>query len=115
MKAKRGCKKPGEDYEGSQVFRYTSPYLQDGDDMLNECPVGKIMRESPHVYDAIAAHTYSENGALNPLECSPWLQAAIRVVGSERGRLEDMRQEEQRNKVDAKRGQSLRKRRGNHN
>lgn len=74
--------------EGQMVFRSTSPLLvNDGKPAeLRECPVGFVARECPQAYDAILAHTYSDNGCINPLEMAPWGQEMIRIVGSERAR-----------------------------
>lgn len=103
MQKLRGCKKPGVNIEGSMAFRFTSPelYRMEKDDavedgaysLLRSCPVGRILSDGPYVYDAIAAHSYAEAGALNPLEATQWLQQALRVVGSERARLRQMERE----------------------
>jgi hypothetical protein len=95
------------------VWRYTSPMLDSmGPDaaVLRECPVGLILREGPHVYDAIAAHAYAENGALNPLDSPPYLQSAIRVVASERARLRELADADRQTKKDqAYLGKALRR------
>lgn len=108
--------------ECQQPFRFTSPLLYERErveeapgkyTVLHECPVGYVQREAPHIYRAIAAHSYAENGSLNPLESPGWLQQAIGVVGSEKERLRRMADEERKSKGDANYGQrALRARNG---
>jgi hypothetical protein len=90
------------------AFRSTSPHLQpkdgkevEGRDIVRECPVGMVLRETPYVYDAVSAASYVESGALNPLEAPRWLQDAARIVGSERGRMFDIKQQQRRGASDA--------------
>jgi hypothetical protein len=90
------------------AFRSTSPHLQpkdgkevEGRDIVRECPVGMVLRETPHVYDAVSAASNTESGAINPLEVPRWLQDSLRIVGSERGRLFDIKQQQRRSAGDA--------------
>jgi hypothetical protein len=71
--------------------------------LLTECPTGAVLREAPHVYQAIATQSYIEGGAINPLECSPWAQAAFQIIGSERARLMERKQEMRKLKSNSKR------------
>lgn len=93
------------------AFRFSSPDLREEDRILRECPVGAVLREAPYVYGAINAHAYAENGAFNPLESPLWLQAALRIVGSEKARHLEAKMEEDRVKRDSKRGMAVRSRR----
>lgn len=87
------------DYKPRQAFRLTSPLLNESDDaVIRECPTGHVLRNAPHVYRAIAAQNYVESGAVNPFTLSPWAQAAMQVVGSERTRLMEL--ERQRKQAD---------------
>lgn len=72
-------------------FRFSSPsLLEDGEPLvIKECPVGLVIREAPYVFQAIRIANYVENGAVNPLELSPWTQQAIAIVSSERARLRE--------------------------
>lgn len=62
--------------------------------LLRECPVGLVLREGPHIYQVINAHAYAENGAINPLGSPHYLQQGLNVVGSEKARLRDIKDEE---------------------
>jgi len=102
--------------ECKQPFRFTSPLLYEreraegvsGDHtVLYECPVGYVQREAPHVYRAISAHAYAENGALNPLDAPGWLQQAFAVISSEKERLRRMADEERKGAGDAAYGQRV--------
>jgi hypothetical protein len=99
LKKKRGCEQ-----EGDMAFRFTSPLLaQDESKMiLKECPIGRIKRDGSHVYDAISAFSYAENGCFNPLDMSMWFQQASRVIGSEKSRLFEMKQKDERVRSDAR-------------
>lgn len=63
---------------------------------LNECPVGAVLREAPYVYEAIAAQSYAEAGAFNPMEQSQWLQHAMAVTASEKARMNNTKDEMRR-------------------
>jgi hypothetical protein len=73
------------------AFRFSSvQLLEKGKPLvMRECPVGMIIREAPYVYDAIRMQTHMENGALSPLDLSPWARSAASVVSSERARLRE--------------------------
>lgn len=103
------------------VFTFTSPELakmsdahglkgSDGYHMLQECPVGVILREAPHVYEAIAAHSYAETGAFNPLESPTYLRQAFGVISSEKSRLREMEMQARRGANDSKFGLAQRRR-----
>lgn len=74
--------------------------------ILNECPTGAILRETPYIYEAIAYHSYAENGALDPSAQTPWIQEVMRVVGSEKSRLYDLEQKKRKGASDALYGAS---------
>ena len=85
------------------AWRFTSPLLNHEmpeSALIRECPVGLVLRDGPHVYDLISAHSYAENGALNPLDSPSYLQAGIRVVASERARLRELADADRQTKRD---------------
>lgn len=86
------------------AWRFTSPRLSKEDSILRECPVGAVLREAPYVYDAIAAEGYAEAGAFDPTTRPLYLQQAIAVIGSERGRLFEARRARERASSDAEYG-----------
>jgi hypothetical protein len=86
------------------AWRFTSPRLSKDDSILRECPVGAVLREAPHVYDAIAAESYVESGAIDPTTRPMYLQQAIAVISAERGRLHEIRRERERSASDASYG-----------
>ena len=88
------------------VFRSTSSLLLvDGKPgELRECPVGFVLRECPQVYDAIAAHSYADNGCFNPIDSPLWLQEMVRVAGSERARHSEAKETSDRGRRDADMG-----------
>lgn len=123
LRKQRGCKKQGFDVSGQQAFRFTSPLLYEREErekakqgthtIINECPVSYVLRHEPHVYEAINAHAYVENGALNPLTTPPWLRQAIGVVGSERERLRRLGEKKKQSSSDSNYGaRTLRASRG---
>jgi len=61
------------------------------------------------VFDAIAVHAYAENGCLSPLDLSPWAQAVIRVVGGEKARLTEAKQEMDKARARSKRAMTAHK------
>lgn len=79
---------------------------------ISECPVGMILRESPHVFDAIGAYGSGENVSPDVLRKPRWLQDAFRVIGSERARLFEMEQQDRKAQHDAKIGARMRSRHG---
>ena len=70
------------------------------------------MRQAPHVYDAIRAAFYAENGSINPLDMPLYLQRAFGVIGAERDRLWRMKEEDTKSKRDSRYGMQVR--RGDH-
>lgn len=86
------------------AFRFTSPALKEEDRLLRECPTGLVMRKTPYIYHAINAHNYAESGALNPLDSPPWAQQAFMVIGSEKGRLLRIKNEQQLSRGQSKSG-----------
>jgi len=82
----------------------------ENDRMLRECPVGFILRTTPHIYDMIELASQSEHTSLVEIARSPRaLQQAIRLVRSERNRLDELRQVERESKQAAKVGARVRK------
>ncbi len=71
---------------------------------MRECPTGAILREAPHVFDAIAAQSYAEAGAFDPTLKPAYLQQAMAVVGAEKYRLWEIRRDRDRAKADASYG-----------
>jgi hypothetical protein len=108
--------------EAQQAHRFTSPLLYEMAEsgglesstyaILKECPIGKVLRETAWVYDAINAFSYAENGAFNPLDSPTWLQQAMSVVGSEKERCRRMKDEDQKTKRDCAYGKRVRGGRG---
>jgi hypothetical protein len=75
---------------------------QDAYAVLRECPTQLVARETPWIYGALNAHVHAENGALNPLECTPYLQSALRVIGSEKSRLWEIERKQEETRQQAK-------------
>lgn len=101
----RGCNKPGHSYqqEGTPFF-FTSPMLQGEDDrVVRECPVGKVLRESPQTYSVIDAVGVSENASPVELARMPrfYVQMA-RLFRSETERNRELQQRDEQAKADAK-------------
>lgn len=111
LRRERGCFKPGhKELEGAGMestvaWRFSSPMIPEKEAIIRECPVGRVMRESPDVYAAIELEAYGEVGAFDPLKLSPWMAAGVRTASNERGRLwqvkEDRRKAESQAKSDA--------------
>lgn len=94
MQKRWGCRKPGMDFEGNKAFILTSPMMHEaGEATIRECPTGRVLRETPYIYRAIAAAGYVENGAVNPYTLSHWCREAMQVVSSERSRLREIENE----------------------
>jgi hypothetical protein len=108
IRSKRGCFRPGhEELEGAgkealQAWRFTSPLLSEAEQVLLECPVGLVLRETPDVYRAIEVQSFAEQGGVDPFAQSPWMQDAIRIVSSERARCMGQKDEERRQQSHAK-------------
>ena len=78
--------------------------------MLRECPVGFILRTTPHIYDMLELTSQSESTSMVELARSPRaLQQAVRLVRSERNRLNELRQIERESKQAAAVGARVRK------
>jgi hypothetical protein len=107
LQKQRGCKKPGANFEGEMVFRFTSQRLSPTDQILRECPVGKVLSDAPWAYDAIYAETLAEHSGLQVLEQPKWLQSTIHVVASERARLREMAEKDRQLSRDAEYGKRL--------
>lgn len=89
------------------VWRFVSPRLEEADKILRECPVGAVLRETPWVYEAMAAESFVEAGAVNPLLQTPWLQAAMQVVAAERNRLREYERQQSQSAGDAAFGSAV--------
>ena len=82
------------DYEGNKAFILTSPMMHEaGEATIRECPTGRVLRESPHIYRAIHTAGHVENGSVNPFTLSHWAREAMMVVSSERARLREIEQQ----------------------
>jgi hypothetical protein len=112
LRAERGCKKPGYNYEERRVFPFTSPMLAPEDRVLRECPVGRVLREAPHAYELIIAHSYSENTGLEILNYPRYLRQAFGVIGSEKERLRELSDKDRQAKADGKYGTAMLQRGG---
>lgn len=100
----RGCKKPGFNLEQQGApFRYTSPALIEvGEDVLTECPVGKILREAPHVYDLTDHLSHADKASPREMEGhSRYFRHALRLYRAELSRLDDLRRARDRAAGDA--------------
>lgn len=80
-------------------------------EVLYECPLGKVHRESPYAYDVINVHSMSEGAGFELLQQPRWLQRCLRVVGSEQERHRRMRESERQAKHDGKYGAAVLRRR----
>ena len=92
------------------VWRFTAPILyemDDGSEMLRECPVGAVLREAPHVYDAIRASSYAESGGLEIMRQSRCLQDAVVLASSEKERLRELKRADEQSARDAKHGAAV--------
>jgi hypothetical protein len=78
-----------------------------GGDILHECPIGKVQRESPYVLDAILVQGMADGQGFELLRQSRWLQQAFRVIGSERERHRLITERERQAKRDAAYGQRV--------
>ena len=85
---------------------YGSPMLQSEEDKrLYECPVGKVLRETPWVYDIYDLLNYAENTGIGDFQRLPaFAQQALRLGRSEQSRLLEARQREQKVSRDSKAG-----------
>lgn len=113
MKQQRGCKKPGEDYTlTGRAIAFTSLMLQgDGDRVLNECPVGRVLREAPHTYDLINHIGLAENaGPTEAEQMSRLWSDAGRLYSSEKRRIDDIERARDKTKGDAAYGARVRAR-----
>jgi hypothetical protein len=116
LQSRRGCKKPGFDYEQTgNPYVYSSPRLQDPEDrIMYECPTGYILREAPHVYDVLTACALVENASPVDLSMIPsYVLELAKVYGSEQARMMDNDHKQMQAKSDAAHGQAIvRSRRG---
>lgn len=106
--------------KGSQAFRTSSPILHEKSKpesdhtVIRECPIGMILRETPYIFDALAAHSYIETGAINPMEQSNWLQSAFRVISAEKERHRNAEQSTNQSQADSLKGQNMLRRMRGH-
>lgn len=97
-------------------FKFDSPALQPapgakdkGLSILYECPTGYTLRESPWVYNVIAATNHDEN--LSPADAdrmSAYYHAAAQLVHAERARLRERRDRRRAGSNDAAYGAKVR-------
>jgi len=75
-------------------FRFGSPVLvESGESVLRECPVGKVLREAPHIYDLIDHLSFAENATPQEAEAmSRYYGYALRLYRSELARLQEDRE-----------------------
>lgn len=85
------------------MLRNATPRL----DIIYECPVGMVLREAPHAFDAILVHGLAESGGFDLLSQSPWLQSAFRIIGSEKERHRKRQDTERQAKRDAQYGKQV--------
>ena len=120
LRKKRGCKKPGYDLPlGGPPFSFSSPALLErsktGNNklfVLQECPVGYILRTGPYIYNVIDAVSRDEN--LSPSDhdrMSTYYHHAARLYSAEQSRLFELRQVRNKAKRDASVGAQMLKRR----
>lgn len=69
--------------------------------ILDECPTGMILRESPHIYSAIDLYGYAEAGGVDPFRCSPWARHAMMIIAGEKHRHWKMEDAQRKAKRDA--------------
>ena len=64
----------------------------EGDELLKECPVGFILRTTPHIYDALDMLAHHESmGPLEVTHMTPWFRLMLRLYRSELSRLRELR------------------------
>lgn len=104
----RGCYKPGFAIPGKKAFRFTSLRLAPDDQVLRECPVGRVLREAPYVYQSWQAAGYAESS----LHSQPrYLQQIAAIRGHETDRLREMEQAQSQGRRDAEHGANMLRRR----
>ncbi len=101
LQRQRGCFKPGRSVAGSRAFRFTSPALRPEDRVLRECPVGRVLREAPWSYDLLRAAAYAEQEGIGMLRQSRYLQQIVGIVASEKQRLREIEEKQERARRDA--------------
>jgi hypothetical protein len=70
-------------------------------DIMRECPVGYLLREAPWAFDAVRAYCCAESAGFTLHQQSQWLQDAVNIVGSEKERHRELRQQNQQTRQDA--------------
>lgn len=101
---RRGCRKPGQARtQTGPPYVFSSPILQGAADrVLRECPTGKILRETPHVYDLIEVAAATERAGPGELVGLPMpVKHAARLYWSERSRHLEIRASRARATSDA--------------
>lgn len=83
------------------VWRFSSQILGEDEMLLKECPVGKVLRETPDIYAAIETQSYAETGAVSLDSLSPWMAAGVRFASSERARLWEIKEQQRQQKSNA--------------
>jgi hypothetical protein len=77
---------------------------------IYECPVGKVLREAPHIFDVIERGSMTEAMTPDIFDRLPgYMQRAIRVVSSERARLQEMPMSEMKGRHDSAAGMAARR------
>lgn len=83
------------DYEPNQAFRFSSPFLGEiKEDIMKECPIGYILRTTPHIFSVISLSGHLENGSINLFDLSGWAREAVSVVFSEKGRMMEIERDQ---------------------
>jgi hypothetical protein len=88
---------------GQIAYRFTSPRLKQEDTILRECPVGKILSETPHLYEAINATAHVSGSGVAFLSSPMWFQQVASLVAYEKARLGEMANRDAQAKRDAER------------
>lgn len=96
--------RPGYDCtETSRGWAFTSPMLQDdGDSIMAECPVGYLLRESPHTYAILDYLSLGEQ--LSPFELGKmpmYFAHMLRVYQNEHARIYEIQRKQREAKSHA--------------
>jgi len=70
--------------------------------VLKECPVGKVLREAPHIYDLIDHLSHAEHASPSEMQShSRYFVHALRLFRAETSRLDELRMESRSGSTEA--------------
>lgn len=103
LQGKRGCRKPGMEMKRSlPAARFTSPMLLEA--ALDECPVGYLLRTSPHTYVTCDALSLIDNATPTEMAAMPaYMHPAARLFRAEGARIAEVESLDRSAKAQGKR------------